>query len=260
MWTAFRNFLIDTQTSVVFDIVFHVELASLPPDFLLKELSGKIGLVQLPCTLIDDPTWTVSAYSVDYDTARAHLEKYYVRYPSEQVGELIAGRRDPNRGFTSIALGHFMTVGEGGRNNRFLDELAYAAGAFWSCDAPEAIARKARDIRSRLANAVDQLPSSGKCAVHVGLETLDGPEVEMERLLRILNSVTTFDAVGKDLRWVYCHQFQSYAPPDQMFVIDETVHHFGQVGSGPEPLTIRAVVLPPDANEQDGVHWLREAP
>ena len=82
----------------------------------------------------------------------------------------------------------------------------------------------------------------------------------MERLIRILHSVTTFDVVGKDLRWIYCHQFQSYAPPDNTFVTDETVHHFGRFGAGPEPLTFRAVVLPGDADERYGVHWLREAP
>jgi hypothetical protein len=70
----------------------------------------------------------------------------------------------------------------------------------------------------------------------------------------------TFDAAGKNLRWIYCHLFQSYAPPDQMFVIDETVHHFGRRDVTDEPLDIRAAVVPPDADPGDGVHWRRPPP
>jgi hypothetical protein len=260
MWVPFRDFLIESRTSAVFDIVFHVELGSLADDFLVAQLAGKLPLIQLPCTLISNDTWEISAKPVDYETATAHLKKYLVRYPSDQIQELVAGRRDPSRGFTSVVLGHFVTLGEGRGNNRFLDELAFAAGAFWNCDNPQVIARKARDIRGHLSNAVRQLPAAGKSAVHVALETLDGPDVEEERLLRMLRSVMQFDAAGKDLRWVYCHMFQSYAPPDEMWVIDETVHHFGRQDCRDEPLTARAAILPEGADSRQGVHWRRDAP
>jgi hypothetical protein len=81
---------------------------------------------------------------VPYDSAREHLRKYYVRFPSDQLGELVGGRRDPHRGFTSFVLGRFVTAGAGRGNNRFLDELAFAGAAYWSCDNPRVIARKAR--------------------------------------------------------------------------------------------------------------------
>jgi hypothetical protein len=84
--------------------------------------------------------------------------------------------------------------------------------------------------------------------------------VEEERLLRMLRSVMQFDAAGKDLRWVYCHMFQSYAPPDEMWVIDETVHHFGRQDCRDEPLTARAAILPEGADSRQGVHWRRDAP
>ena len=141
-----------------------------------------------------------------------------------------------------------------------MDELAFAAGAFWSCDAPSAIERKARDIRRHLSEAVRQLPDSGKCAIHVGLETLEGATVEMVRLSRILETVAAIDTAGRDLRWIYCHQFQSYAPPDEAWVIDETVHPFGRKDSGPDPLKWNSLVVPQEGDNQDGVHWLRKPP
>jgi hypothetical protein len=261
MWTQFRGFLTGQRYSAVFDIVFHVELETLPDDFLLKELPGKLCLVHLPCDVIANEIWTVSAKPVDYRTAREHLARYYVRYPSTQANELIGGRRDPNRGFTATILGKFMRAGAGLGNNQFLDELGYAAGVFWSCDAQRAIERKARDIRGHLAAAVEQLPDQGKCAIHVGMETLEGTAVEMTRILRIFDSVDSFDALGKDLRWIYCHQFQSYAPPDEAWAIDETVHHFGRSrGSGPRPLSCQSLVVPQSENFQDGVHWQRTPP
>ena len=144
---------------------------------------------------------------------------------------------------------------------RSLDELDYAAGAFWNCDAPEAVERKARDIRGHLASAVEQLPSQGRCAVHVGMETLEGTDVEITRIMRIIDTVDSFNALGKDLRWIYCHQFQSYAPPDEAWSIDETVHDFGRSRcSGPPPLFFNSMVVPEGDNSQSGVHWLRTPP
>jgi hypothetical protein len=262
MWTQLRGFLVREQYSAVFDIVFHVELESLPDDFLVAQLPGKLRLVQLPCEVIANEVWTVSARTVDYRAAHDHLARYLVRYPSTQANELIGGRLDPNRGFTATIAGKFLRAGTGRGNNHFLDELAYAACAFWSSDAPRVIEKKARDIRSHLAAAVEQLPSQGQCAVHVGMETLEGVAVEMTRILRIVDSIDSFDALGKDLRWIYCHQFQSYAPPDQAWAIDETVHDFGRssLESGPQPLSRHSMIVPGDENFRDGVHWLRPLP
>jgi hypothetical protein len=260
MWAPLRNFLIDRRLPAVLDMTFHVELTSLPESFLLEQLEGKLPLVQLPCVLIDNETWSVSAKPVNYAAAREHLRRYHVRYPSDQLNELIAGHRDAHRGFTGIVGGKYVRFADRGSSS-YLTEMEFAAGSFWSCDAPDAIARKARDIRRHLANAVDQLPDDAKGAVHVALETLDGPDVELERLTRIMRSVAHFDSRGKDLRWVYCHTLRSYAPPDEMWVMDETVHHFGKNQPGnAEPLGFRTAIIPEHVEGQDGVHWLREPP
>jgi hypothetical protein len=123
MWTPLRGFLVKQLYSAVFDIVFHVELDSLPDDFLLEQLRAKVRLVQLPCDLIANETWTVRATPVDYRAARDHLARYFVRYPSTQANELIGGRLDPNRGFTATIAGKFVRAGDRGGSNHFLDEL-----------------------------------------------------------------------------------------------------------------------------------------
>jgi len=261
MWRLLCDLLIDYRMPFILDIVFHVELTSLPDTFLVEELFAKLKLITSPCQVIDNEIYSVSIDYVDLDKARAHLKNNYVKCPSDQLNELVAGRRDPNRGFTCAVLGKYGRIGERAGNNQYLDELDFAVGAFWSCDADRAIETKARDIRAHLATAVQQLPELSKSVVHVGLETLDGWLVEEERYSRIFQTVQRFDSKGKNLEWIYCHLFQSYAPPDKDWVFDETVYYFGKSRSGiNEPLKLRSMIVLDDDESNDGVHWLRDAP
>ena len=173
--------------------------------------------------------------------------------------------------------GRTATLGTGHVFDRFLDSslLDFAAGAFWHCDAVRSIERKARDIRAHLADAVRQLPHDLPSVVQGaqvdvpafgdaehGLETLDGVAVEAERYRRIFNTVSRFDVSGKPLSWVFCHLFQSYAPPDQGWVLDElTVYYFATASMlGKTPLEHFAVIVPETEMSSSGVHWLRDPP
>ena len=261
MWRHLSAYLIEKKIPAVLDIVFHVELETLPDEFLREELAGKLPLVLPPCTMISNDQWEVRVSAVDFDAARRHLRKHLVKYPSDQLAELVAGYRDPNRGFTSVVGGRFGRIGGGRGNNRFLDAMDFAAGAFWHCDAERAIERKARDIRGHLSEAVRQLPHNVRSVVHIGLETLDGVLVEAERYRRIFNTVRGFDPSGKDLRWVYCHLYQSYAPPDETWVFDETVYYFSHTDFvDDKPLSHTGTIVPKEHTADSGVHWLRDTP
>ena len=263
MWRHLRNYLVDKQIPAVLEIVFHIELESLPDDFLVKQLSGKLPLLSSRCIVISNEQWQVSFDTVDFDKARAHLEQFHVKIPSTQLCELIAGYRDPNRSFTPVVLGKSEHFGEGRANNKYLISMEFAAGAFWYCDAKQSIDKKARDITEHLAKAVKQLPENKKSVIHVGLETLGGVLVENKRYERIFNKVMNFDRSGKDLRWIYCHLFQSYAPPDRDWVIDETIHyrHFNHTDfETSQPLAYNGVLVTAQDTHVSGVHWLRDTP
>ncbi len=261
MWQTLSDLLVHRRMSVIFDIVFHVELDTLPDDFLLDELQGKLQLVQLPCKLASNDMWDVTARPVDYDSVRAHLAAYRVKYPSDQINELIGGSRNPNLGFTASIEGRFVRMGKGGANNRFLDDLHFATAAYWSCDAERAIEHKARDIRGHLARAILQLPASSPGVVHIVIETVDGAIVEKERYGRIMNTLYKFDARGKNLQSVYCHLLQSYSPPSEPWVFDETVYKFlRSKGVDVEALTNSSAVVPESEFSEEGFHWLRKPP
>jgi hypothetical protein len=97
--------------------------------------------------------------------------------------------------------------------------------------------------------------------IHVGIETHDGKLVEADRFRRIINTAGMFNPSGKDLRWVYCHLYEAYAPPDKAWTSDETIYQFGANRSpNPEPISDRASVVPNEEGAEPGVHWLRDAP
>ena len=254
MWSRLSERLLLGRHSVVLDIRFHVELSGLPDDYLATQLPGKLKLVRPPTHLVANNTLDVFAFPVDYFAANRHLDRYWVRCPSDQLDELVGGKRDPNRGFSAIVAGRFELF----ERASFLSRLSYAAGAFWDCDAPAAVLAKARHVRSRVANAIDQLPGAGKGAVHVGIETVDGALVEEARSVRNRNNISAMSGGDKDLRCVYCHLLQFYAPPRGNWVVDETVEHSSTEPT--HPLRSLGVFPTDEPQAKGGRHWRRPPP
>ncbi|MGL5130753.1 MAG: hypothetical protein ACRC7D_22070 [Aeromonas popoffii] len=264
MWGDFRKNL-KNKYSMIFEMTFHVELSSLPDNFLSCQLLHLLPNITIPCKVIDNDKISVNVRYVNYDKIKEHLVDYLVKFPSEQFIELIGGKRDNNFEFTAIVSGKFSEIGDHKANNIFLDDVEFASAAYWQCDNQQSINTKARDIRKRLSSAVQQLPKELPSIVHIFLETLDGSNVEIARNKKIYNTMKTFNADGKNLAGVYCHLIQSYAPPDQAWVIDETVHYFKKGSTSfPEPIKTRSIIIPEheaDDNPQNiPVHWLRPSP
>ena len=113
MWKPLSLFLSNYGYSVVLDVTFHVELDSLEDEFMVNELKGKLPLIAYyPCKIIANDIWDVTVSSVDYERVRNHLKDFYVKYPSDQIIELISGRRDPNRIFSSVFSGTVSNMGK----------------------------------------------------------------------------------------------------------------------------------------------------
>ena len=254
MWSLLSDHLVRARHSVILDIRFHVELSSLPDDFLATQIPGKLKLVQPPAHLVSNNTMDVLVSPTDYVSANRHLSHYWVRCPSDQLDELVGGKRDPNRGFSGLVSGDFRKFGSA----EFLNHLSFAAGAFWDCDAPAAVMAKARHVRSRLAAAIDQLPDNAKGAVHIAIETIDGAMVEEARSLRNRENVFTMHSGTKDLRWVCCHLLQFYAPPRDTWVVDETVDYFA--ADFQHPLTSLGIFPSDGSSIANTKHWRRPPP
>ena len=119
MWAQFVQHLTHHNVSLVFEITFHVELQSLPDDYLVTQSAGKLPLLSFPCHIASNETWDVTARPIDYRRARHHLRRYRVRAPSDQMQELLAGYRDPRRGFTCAFAGDIVRPAGTIGNSRF---------------------------------------------------------------------------------------------------------------------------------------------
>lgn len=260
MWEPLSQLLADRKLSLTLDIIFHVELKTLDDDFMLTQLTEKLKLIAHDCVLISDEYWTVRASFINFNKIRHHLRSYYVKVPSRQLQELITGPWARNRAFgmdmhaKTKRFGTSVIV-------HYLDEVSWAAGAHWHCDADQAVESKARDIRGHLSEAVQQLPKDALGAIHVGIDTLDGDLVEAERFNRIMKTATTFNPNGKQLNSIYCHLFEAYAPIDAPWFFDETIYDFHANHAEP-PLSqwLGSVAPVPNDDVSKGFHWLLEAP
>jgi hypothetical protein len=261
MWGRFNRCLIQNRYPFILDISFHVELEFLDDDFLVSQLEKKLKLVIGPCKLISNETWDVDIRFVNLQKIAAHLEKQYVKNPSRQLQELIGGSWERSKGFTFVMLSSSVRIGGDRGVNEYIEDISWAAGAYWHCDAERAIESKARDIRRHLSDAVDQLPSKGRGVVHVGIETFDGEYVEAERYARIIDTVATFNAKEKNLRWIYIHLYESYSPPTMSWFFDETIYKFGpDEAVANEPISSHYTVVPDKDGGIPSAHWLRNPP
>jgi len=250
MWEPLNVFLRGHKKSIIFDIVFHVELKTLDDSYVYNNLTPKLKFVITNGVVIDNNIWKVSIKFVDLATIRRKLARSYVKIPSSSLATLVTGEHLPSAGFTCVFLGKPSPI-----HPTYLEDIDFISCARWNCDAEEAILKKARDIRKQLSDATNQLPDNKASIIHVGVESHDGPIVEDERFLRILNTVSFWDSNQKDIQWIYCHIFDPQVPPDENWDFGETVLHFSKQNALEAPLKNHNLVDLENMRISDGVFW-----
>lgn len=260
LWRPVQNLLVRHEQPFILDITFHQELESFDDDFLDNEIGGKLKFVAVAGTLVDNQKVTVKVRFVDFRKIAAHLAEVQVKMPSRQLDELITGEQSATgRGRTTVMKARPVKRGSGTIFNDYVDEISWAAGAVWECDAERSYHKKAKDIRERLSGGTSQLPNDRPGVIHVGLETYDGMLVEKQRYGRIFETALSFDPRGKDLRFIYCHLYQAHTPLERPWDFDETIYPFAVQGTVSTPIP-NAMTVCPQEFVDDGVHWLKPVP
>jgi hypothetical protein len=245
MWNPLARFLDRGRYPFLLDITFHKELKSLPDNLLEQELIPKLRLVAIPAVLVDNTTWTVSLRFIEMDEVRQRQKGMLLKLGSPLLIQVITGRYDSAKGCT-----HVLSSQPAPDNLSYVEDVEFAAGAIWYCDATQAIRRKARHIKAHLAEAVDQLPDDEPGVVHVGLESHDGGIIEVARLDRIKDEIRDFDPRGKLLTYVYVHTFDPRVTPEKPWDFGESVAWLSRIGAGHEPLEHPMLVLPESVTHQ----------
>ncbi|MEZ7507218.1 hypothetical protein [Flavobacterium sp. Arc2] len=258
MVSYISNYLI--KKNILLDIIFHVELESLPDTFLKEILDQKI---QNPVIgkIVSNAQVDIWLDFVDITEIKKHLVKYYVKNNSPMLNTLIGKKPVDNRGFTCGIFADFFRVGDGEVNNLYIRDVENAFGVYWSCDANESIEAKARDIKSHVYKAMQQFDSEGTAVIHIGMETFDGPDVEKARFEKIKETIEKIDPTKTNLRWIFCNFFQAYSPPDQDWVFDETVSTMTSYATQDAPIETKLMIVPENVDNSKYLnHWNRPLP
>jgi hypothetical protein len=248
------------QKNILLDIIFHVELETLPDTFLKDLIGHKLSLA-IPGKIISNKQVDIDLSFVDIPAIKKYLKDNSVKHNSPLLNILIGKKPVDNKGFTCGVHANFFRVGQGEVNNLYISDIANAYGVYWTCDAKEALWAKARDIKNQIHTAMQQFNSEETAVIHIGMETFDGPDVEMTRFNKIQATIEKIDPLNSNLRWIFCNFFQAYSPPDQCWVFDETVSTMSANFNPNPPIKLRLMVVPDDAdNANDISHWERPLP
>lgn len=168
---------------------------------------------------------------------------------SSRMMELLTGRYKRNAKVIQVLHAGM------GDNPLFVTDCRQAIVLDWESHSPAAIDGKARDVLKRLADGTRQLPDNRLGVVHIGLEAVDGDDVEARRFEKALRTITSFDSEGKPLEYVYINWFAPESPANKSEAFDETCHWSGRRPGLHRPLRDGMLVLASDVGTRDGVHW-----
>lgn len=238
--------LAQMKRSVIADVKFKIELFKVPDDYLLTKTKDFVRK-DMPSLLWDDSISYGIIGDLDLDPVQMALRDSVLMHPSSRLMELITGsyRRNDN----NINLLNIKRTS----NPHFIDEIDTAVILRWQNQSEESIERKAKDILKKLAEASDQLPEDTPAAIHIGIEAVDGDDIERRRYEKICATAESFDPGKKQLEYIYCHYFVPEAPPDEAWAFDETFQWIGRKRDGPR-LQNGMLVVPGEATRQ-GMHW-----
>lgn len=256
LWDGMAKLVRASGQWLWFDIVFHQELSQVPSDVLTRLAGTGLPKVYGPQTLRNDALATVRARPIDQVAVKAHLASNLVKSGSRMLRELLGGDWAPKNSDGPMAV-----EAKGGRVkacdqvpfNHWIDELRWAAGCTWTCDAPLSVAAKARDIKRLLVDAVRQVPPDHPSIIHIAVETSEGREVDRLRAERIRSMLATFK-VDRPVAALFVHSIQCNSVSDKPWEVDETVDwYFGPAGVIPE--LPRWILLPAKTQGPGIAHW-----
>ncbi len=221
LFAPVREYLRAAKESLVVDVTFHQELASLPDGYLGDLIIPKLRLAVPPARIIDNDELEVEFRRANVERCQKHLEKNRVKMTSSLLNQLLYDFAAPERGITT--LGRFKIAHT--ELMMYADGVDWAAAGIWSCDAPEAIQKKTQSLHRQLLDAADQIGTT-RGAIHIGVETYDGELLDLARHLSVIETMSR-TSLPPTIEWVYFHQFGFEVPPDENWAVEEKCHYFG---------------------------------
>lgn len=241
---------LEIARSLVVEVGYKAELRDVPDAYLAETVMDAIK--GRTSGAWDDPVSFGRARDVDWTLARGVLAHDDVYFGSSRMIELLVGR------YAHDADHSFAAKWRPARERPFYAEAVYQASvvSWWSLS-DAARMQKARHFQHMLAKAEGQLPSDRPGAIHVGVESRGGNQIDALRHIRNFAAARTFSPANARLRWVYGNYFvpEATTQKDETWALNETAASY-RIGSHrtSEPLPGHLLVSPED-EAREGVHW-----
>lgn len=255
LWHAAREVLISKKQWVWIKAAFHVEVASLPPDYLATTLERVLPLREPDALIHEDGKVTLYARQIDERAVHSHLRKFRVKSNSPMLSKLLGGDWASLNSATTMLYvcktSHVVGC-EARILGTYIDEIAWACGITRRFDSEISMEKNARDVKNLLADAVRQVPDDAASVIHIAVETED-PDVERRRTEKVMSSIPSF-IVDRPVLGVRLHLFQANQTIDKLWEFDETVEKFQLDGAKLDDIPSR-VVIPTRFELVPGRHW-----
>ena len=256
LWDAAHHVLLMNKQWIWLKGYFHVEISTLPTDFLEKLFINVFPIPEGEHIIYDGNEVTLYSRAIDQDAVKKHLDAHQVKNPSYQLSVLLGDDwAPPNSNVTTKFIGktsHYIDC-EAPLLNTYITDISWACGFTRYFNSEVSIDKKARDVTKQLSNAVKQVPADKPSIIHIAAETLDGKDVEIQRTEKVMASIPKF-ITEKPVVAVRFHRFQSTQTTDQLFLFDETVSKFHIDGIDLSDIP-ESVVVPTNIEKKRGEHW-----
>ena len=249
LWLPMARGFQEHNIDVYCNTRFLVELSKIPVGYF----SGKVkewgaGGMLRPVTW-SDALSIGEIRRLDLGPLTRALKSDDIALNSSRLYELLTGTYKPNAKIISS-----LNVRRA-ENPLYVAEFQGGTVFDWESLSPESVDAKARDVLKRLSEGNSQLPDGRPSIIHVGIEAVDGVEVERARYEKIIRNIVNFDPGTKELEYVYVTWYAPESPPNNSGAFDETCHWQAVRPRRRRPLDRGLLVLPSGLPSRNGAHW-----
>lgn len=210
------------RLSLHIDVTYSKELKDIPEDYLADRLTRFLAS---PLVVVDAYPWRDeygegSIRPANLQAVKKDIENSSL-YFGTKMARLLSGGQVKDHGYHLAASGT-----PDHRDPRYMDEVHYATVVTWQCFAVESIEKKARHVKSKLAEAESQVRTTGLGIIHLAMDA--DPNCDSSDLRRERNKQAILDFQSESLvAGLYVHYLVPRISEAHSWLVDETVDKFG---------------------------------
>jgi len=219
----------ERQLSVDMDVTYTCELADIPDSYLADRLAQTLDspIVTLGSHPWRDEFGFGEVRYANLKAVRQDIAKNGPLYFATKLARLLTGRAVRENGYNMVAA----TVPDE-RDPRVIEGIRYGSVITWQCVAPAAIDRKARYLKSKLAEADEQLADYGLGMAHFALDAELHCQSSDMRRERNIEAFQVFQPKS-NLLALAVHYLVPRISESHAWLVDETVDHFSIGATNP---------------------------